>query len=76
MYRGDGTQPSVTEAGVLGTSNPGDLAVISEVFSMFKNYFEVKLNEKSKQIESRSKVDKNTLVKFKVVISNLNIMPR
>ena len=34
------------------------LVVINEVFSMFKNYLEVKLDEKSKEIESKSKVDK------------------
>ena len=33
---------------------------------MFKSYFEVKLDEKSKEIESKSKVDKQvTLRKFK-----------
>ena len=63
---GDGTESSVTEPNVVGTSNPGDSPVINEVFSMFKNYLEVKLDEKSKEIESKSKVDKQvTLMKFK-----------
>ena len=63
---GDGTEPSVTEPNAAGTSNPGDSPVINEVFSMFKSYLEVKLDEKSKEIESKSKVDKQvTLMKFK-----------
>ena len=63
---GDGTEPRVTEPSVPGTSNPGDWPVINEVFSMFKSYLEVKLDEKSKQIESKSKVDKQVpLMKFK-----------
>ena len=48
---GDGTESSVTEPNVAGTSNPGDSPVINEVFSMFKSYLEVKLDEKSKEIE-------------------------
>ena len=48
---GDGTEPSVTEPNVAGTSNPGDSPIINEVFSMFKSYLEVKLVEKSKEIE-------------------------
>ena len=60
------TEPSVTEPNVDGTSNSGDSLVIYEVFSMFKSYLEVKLDEKSKEIESKSKVDKQvTLMKFK-----------
>ena len=63
---GDGTEPSVTEPRVAGTSNPGDSPVINEVFSMFQSYLEVKLDEKSKEIELKSKVDKQvTLMKFK-----------
>ena len=63
---GDDTEPSVTEPNVAGTSNPGDSPVINEVFSMFKSYLELKLDEKSKEIESKSNVDKQvTLVKFK-----------
>jgi len=59
--------PSVTEPSVAVTSNPEDSPVINEVFSMFKSYLEVKLDENSKQIESKSKVaDKQvTLMKFK-----------
>ena len=50
----------------VGTSNPGDSPVINKVFSMFKSYLKVKLEGKSKQIESKSKVDKRaTLIKFK-----------
>ena len=55
---GDSTEPSVTEPNVAGTSNAGDSPVIKEVFSMFQSYLEVKLDEKSKEIESKSKVDK------------------
>ena len=63
---GDGTEPRVTDPSVPGASNPGDSPVINKVFSMFKSYLEVKLDEKSKQIESKSKVDKQvTLMKFK-----------
>ena len=63
---GDGTEPRVTEPNVAGTSNTGDLPVINEVFSMFKSHLEVKLDEKSKEIESKSKVEKQvTLMKFK-----------
>ena len=63
---GDGTESSVTEPNVASTSNPGDSPVINEVFSMFKSYLEVKLDERSKEIESKSKVDKQvTLMKCK-----------
>ena len=63
---GDGTESGVPEPNVADTSNPGDSPVINEVFSMFKSYLEVKLDEKSKEIESKSKVDKQvTLMKFK-----------
>ena len=63
---GDGTEPSVAEPNVAGTSNPGDSPVINEVFSMFKSYLEVKLDEKSKEIESKSKLDRQvSLMKFK-----------
>ena len=63
---GDGTEFSVTEPSVAGAANPGDSPFINEVFSMFKSYLEVKLDEKSKQIESKSKVGKQvTLMKFK-----------
>ena len=62
----DGTEPSVTEPNVAGTFYPRDLLVINEVFSIFKSYLEVKLDEKSKEIELKSKVDKQvTLMKFK-----------
>ena len=60
-YPGDGP-----EASTAGAPSRDDSPVISEVFSMFKNYLDVKLDEKSKQIESKSKVDKQvTLMKFK-----------
>lgn len=63
---GGGTEPSITELNVAGASNPGDSPVINEVFSMFKSYLEVKLDEKSKEIESKSRADKQvTLMKFK-----------
>lgn len=62
--------------------NPGDTAedntgtprslsrdvspVVSEVFSMLKTYPESKLDEKTKQLELKSKVDKQaTQMKFK-----------
>ena len=47
---GDGAEPSVTEPSVAGTSSPRDSPVVSEVFSMFKSYLEVKLDVKSKQL--------------------------
>jgi len=47
---GDGTEPSVTEPSVVGSSNPGDSPVTNQAFSMFKSY----LDEKSKQIEWKS----------------------
>ena len=62
----NGTGPIAIEPSVAGTSNPGDSPVINEVFSMFKSYLEVKLDEKSKQMDSKSKVDKQvTLMKYK-----------
>ena len=40
--------------------------VVNEVFSMFKTYLESKLDEKTKQLESKSKLDKQvTQRKFK-----------
>ena len=40
--------------------------VVNEVFSMFKTYLESKLDEKTKQLESKSKMDKQvTQMKFK-----------
>ena len=62
--------------------NPGDAAeensgsprslerdespMVNEVFSMFKTYLESKLDEKTKQLKSRSKLDKQvTQMKFK-----------
>ena len=40
--------------------------VVSEVFSMFKTYLESKLDEKTKQLESKSKLGKQvTQMKFK-----------
>jgi len=63
---GDGAEPSVSEPSAADTSKPGDSPVINEVFSMFKSYLEVKLDGKSKQIESKSKVSKQViLMKFK-----------
>ena len=57
----------MTEPSVDGTSNHEDSPVINEVFSMFKSYLEVKLDQKSKQIKSKSKVagKQVTLMKFK-----------
>ena len=46
----------------VGTSNNGDSPVINKVFSMFKSYLKVKLEGKSKQIESKSKLDKRATV--------------
>ena len=40
--------------------------VVNEVFSMFKTYLESKLVEKTKQLDSKSKLDKQvTQMKFK-----------
>ncbi|CAH3137444.1 unnamed protein product, partial [Porites lobata] len=40
--------------------------MVNEVFSMFKTYLESKLDEKTKQLESKSKLDKQvTQMKFK-----------
>ena len=39
--------------------------MVNEVFSMFKTYLESKLDEKTKQLESKSKLDKQvTQMKF------------
>ena len=35
--------------------------VVNEVFSMFKTYLESKLDEKTKQLESKSKLDKQVI---------------
>ena len=59
---GDGTESGVPEPNVAGTSNLGDSSVINEVFSRFRSYLEVKLDEKSKEIESKSKVDRKSVV--------------
>ena len=60
------TPGDTTEPNAAGSSNPGDSPFINQVFSMFKSYLEIKLDEKSKEIESKSKVDKQvTLMKFK-----------
>ena len=49
-----------------GSSSQGHSAIVDEVFSMFKSYLEVKLEEKGKQLESKSKLDKQvTQMKFK-----------
>ena len=41
-------------------------SMVNAVFSMFKTYLESKLDEKTKQIESKSKLDKQvTQMKFK-----------
>ena len=43
-----------------------DSPMVNEVFSMFKTYLETKLDEKTKELESKSKLDKQvTQMKFK-----------
>ena len=39
----------------------GNSAAVDQVFSMFKDFFEKKLEEKEKQIEQRSKLDKEVV---------------
>ena len=39
----------------------GNSAAVDQVFSMFKDFFEKKLEEKEKQIEQRSKLDKEVI---------------
>ena len=49
-----------------GSSSRDQSPIVDEVFSMFKSYLEVKLEEKGKQLESKSKLDKQvTQMKFK-----------
>ena len=44
----------------------GNSAAVDQVFSMFKDFFEKKLEEKENQIEQRSKLDKEVVqLKFK-----------
>ena len=44
----------------------GNSAAVDQVFSMFKNFLEKKLEDKGKQIEQRSKLDKEVVqLKFK-----------
>ena len=58
-FPGDSAEPMF-----VGTSNPGDSPVINEIFSMFKSYLKVKLDGKSKQIKSKSKVVKQVTHKI------------
>ena len=39
----------------------GNSAAVDQVFSMFKDFFAKKLEEKEKQIEQRSKLDKEVV---------------
>ena len=39
----------------------GNSAAVDQVFSMFKNFLEKKWDEKEKQIEQRSKLDKEVV---------------
>ena len=44
----------------------GNLAAVDQVFSMFKDYLEKKLDDKGKQIEQKSKIDKDVVqLKYK-----------
>ena len=44
----------------------GNSAAVDQVFSMFKDFLEKKLEDKGKQIEQRSKLDKEVVqLKFK-----------
>ena len=46
--------------------NGGNSAAVDQVFSMFKDFLEKKLEDKGKQIEQRSKLDKEVVqLKFK-----------
>ena len=55
-----------SKAGPSGASNQDESPMVREVFSMFKNYLEVKLEEKGRQLETKSKLDKQvTQMKFK-----------
>ena len=47
-----------TSTGFQGKENPVGAPLVQEVFSMFKNYLEVKLDEKGKEFQSQSRVDK------------------
>ena len=63
--------PTPGDAAEDNSSTPGSVdrdesPVVNEVFSMFKTYLESKLDEKTKQLESKSKLDKQvTQMKFK-----------
>ena len=55
-----------SKAGPSGASSQDESPMVREVFSMFKNYLEVKLEEKGRQLETKSKLDKQvTQMKFK-----------
>ena len=44
----------------------GNSAAVDQVFSMFKDYLEKKLEDKGKQIEQKSKIDKEVVqLKYK-----------
>ena len=63
--------PTPGDAAKQNTSTPksserDESPMVNEVFSMFKTYLESKLDEKTKQLESKSKLDKQvTQMKFK-----------
>ena len=63
--------PTPGDAAEENTGTPRSLErdespMVNEVFSMFKTYLESKLDEKTKQLESKSKLDKQvTQMKFK-----------
>ena len=56
-----------TEASSHPTDTPqpvvesGNSAAVDQVFSMFKDYLEKKLDDKGKQVEQKSKIDKDVV---------------
>ena len=65
------SMPTPGDAAVGNTGTPTSLEQdespkVNDVFSIFKTYLESKLDEKTKQLESKSKLDKQvTQMKFK-----------
>ena len=73
--------PTPGDAAEENTGTPRSLEqdespMVNEVFSMFKTYLESKLDEKTKQLESKSKLDKQVTRSLKATKSSLSLMLR
>ena len=56
-----------TSIGFQGKENPVVAPLVQEVFSMCKNYLEVKLDEKGKEFRSQSKVSDKQITQMKFI---------